>query len=458
MSPSNADNPSLSTATASARGQIVPGEGRGDVPASEAREEAIRLQPEALARSTLPPPEADVPEDLSTPALTLPINPRKRRRKFACKRAQKRKLEKKALNETGASQDTLSQVLSHGTAVEVDLDASELEAARGAHTGKPGKKENLGSQAERERQYSLEELLAQGFEHIEWDGRTPIPIVDRSGRIIAVLAGQPGSDYEQDLLEAFKLFSEAGEEAGLGQTAAGGRHKRGSFPAFNRGVTMGMGSPTPVALNPGLMSGILDRLVGAKAVRRMAAYQNGGFLPAFSLWAPRVHDEYKNAQNALRGRFPHLPDNFPGISDFAAAAFNLGGKVWTFKHRDFLNWPFGWCAITALGAFDPRRTAQLILWELKLVLNFPHGATVLIPSGVITHSNTPVATGDTRMSFTQYTAGAIFRWVENGCRTEKELQAADPQCWAGMQAGKDSAYIRRIHNFSTIEELMSRIQ
>ncbi|KAJ3912291.1 hypothetical protein F5877DRAFT_54259, partial [Lentinula edodes] len=116
------------------------------------------------------------------------------------------------------------------------------------------------------------------------------------------------------------------------------------------------------------------------------------------------------------------------------------------------------CAITALGAFDPRRTAQLILWELKFVLNFPHGATVLIPSGVITHSNTPVATGDTRMLFTQYTAGAIFRWVENGCRTEKELQAADPQCWAEMQAGKDSAYIRRIHNSSTIEELMSRIQ
>ncbi|KAJ4475163.1 hypothetical protein C8J55DRAFT_376362, partial [Lentinula edodes] len=153
-----------------------------------------------------------------------------------------------------------------------------------------------------------------------------------------------------------------------------------------------------------------------KAVRRMAAYQNA----AFSLWAPRMHDEYKNAQNTLRGRLPHLPDNFPGISDFAAAAFNLGGKVWTFKHQDFLNWPFGWCAITALGTFDPGRTAQLILWELKLVLNFPHGDTVLIPSGVITHSNTPVATGDTRMSFTQYTAGAIFHWVENGCRTEKE--------------------------------------
>ncbi|KAJ4472767.1 hypothetical protein C8J55DRAFT_390377, partial [Lentinula edodes] len=203
--------------------------------------------------------------------------------------------------------------------VEVDLDASELEAAQGAHTSKPGKKGSVGSQAERERQYSLEDLLAQGFEHIEWDGRTPIPIVDRSGHIIAVLAGQPGSDYEQDLLKAFKLFNEAGEEAGLGATAARGQHKQGSFPAFNRGVTMGMGSPTPVALNPSVMGGILDRLVGAKAVHRMAAYQN----VAFSLWAPCVHNEYKNVRNTLRDRLPHLPDNFPGVSDFAAAALNL---------------------------------------------------------------------------------------------------------------------------------------
>ncbi|KIK63680.1 hypothetical protein GYMLUDRAFT_133433, partial [Collybiopsis luxurians FD-317 M1] len=86
-------------------------------------------------------------------------------------------------------------------------------------------------------------------------------------------------------------------------------------------------------------------------------------------------------------------------------------------HRDFLNWPFGWCAITALGRFDPTRSAQLILWEFKLVIDFPHGATVLIPSAVVTHSNTPIAEGDVRTSFTQYTAGALFRWTENGFMT-----------------------------------------
>ncbi|KAJ3831280.1 hypothetical protein F5878DRAFT_667724 [Lentinula raphanica] len=157
----------------------------------------------------------------------------------------------------------------------------------------------------------------------------------------------------------------------------------------------------------------------------------------------------------MRDKLPHLPKNFPSTV-FTAAAFNLGGKVRTFKHRNSLNWAFGWCAITALGEFDPARSGQLILWELKLVLDFPAAATVLIPSAVITHSNTPIADGDTRMSFTQYTAGPIFRWVENGCRTEKEMQVMDPLSYAEMQTRKDTAYLRRLGNFSTVDELLEK--
>ncbi|KAJ3842091.1 hypothetical protein F5878DRAFT_530398 [Lentinula raphanica] len=283
--------------------------------------------------------------------------------------------------------------------------------------------------------------------------RTPTPVVDRAGRVASVLAGQPGADYARALDEVFELFEDAGRQAGLQAVSRQGPQKRGHFPAFNRGVTMGMGSSTPVALQTGFMSSTLDRLVGHQAVRRMAAYQDA----AFSLWAPRLYAEYQRTDKIMREKLPHLPRNFHSLV-FAAAAFNLGGKVWTFKHRDFLNWPFGWCAITALGRYDPTRTGQLILWELKLVVDFPPAATVLIPSAVITHSNTPVADGDAQMSFTQYTAGPIFRWVENGCRTEKELEIADPARYAEMQDSKDTAYLRRLGNFSTIDELLDRIE
>ncbi|KAJ3766631.1 hypothetical protein FB446DRAFT_653498 [Lentinula raphanica] len=362
-------------------------------------------------------------------------------------------MKRRANATSGPSIQTISQVLSHGVAIEADIDARAFDAAKGAHTGKPGTAKRLGSQSEIQGRYSVQELLDQGFEHIQWDGRVPIPILDNSGLIISVLAGQPGTDYGCDLDEVFNLFVQVGRDAGLKATNPLGPHKRGSFPAFTRGATMGMGSSTPVALNTGFMGSILDHLVGHKAVRRMAAYQDA----AFCLWAPRMHAEYEATSNAMRDRLPHLPRNFPSTV-FAAAAFNLGGKVWTFKHRDSLNWPFGWCAITAFGKFDPNRSAQLILWELKLVIDFPHAATVLIPSAVITHSNTPIADGDVRMSFTQYTAGPIFRWVENGCQTEKELCGADPERYDEMQARKETAYLRRLRNFSTVDELLDKIE
>ncbi|KAL0562366.1 hypothetical protein V5O48_019721, partial [Marasmius crinis-equi] len=123
--------------------------------------------------------------------------------------------------------------------------------------------------------------------------------------------------------------------------------------------------------------------------KRISGYQNA----AFKLWAPRLYGRYKTTADAVRhhSRTSHLPWNFSPENVFAAAAFNFGGKVRTFKHRDHLNWAFGWCAITALGEFNPKKSARLVLWEFKLVINFPPGSTVLIPSAVITHSNTRIA-------------------------------------------------------------------
>ncbi|KAJ3831189.1 hypothetical protein F5878DRAFT_549834 [Lentinula raphanica] len=185
-------------------------------------------------------------------------------------------------------------------------DAASLDSAKGAHTGKPGTAAKLGSQTEICREYQVQELLDRGFEHLSWDGRTPTPIIDPSGLIIGVLAGQPGTDYALSLQEVFELFTQAGQEAGLQAINHLGPHKRGDFPAFNRGSTMGMGSPTPVALQTGFMGPILDRLVAHKAVRRMAAYQDA----AFALWAPRLYAEYQRTTSGtlksyrLRGDYP----------------------------------------------------------------------------------------------------------------------------------------------------------
>jgi hypothetical protein len=50
---------------------------------------------------------------------------------------------------------------------------------------------------------------------------------------------------------------------------------------------------------------------------------------------------------------------------------------------------------------------------------------VLIPSAVIDHGNTPVQDGETRLSFAQYAAGGLFRWVAYGFQSAKALMATE---------------------------------
>lgn len=157
---------------------------------------------------------------------------------------------------------------------------------------------------------------------------------------------------------------------------------------------------------------------------------------AFQLWQPKVYNYYAENLDKLYERMPHLsPPIFPG-SVYPCAAFNFGDNVWCYKHRDVMNCPFGFCAITALGRFDATKGGHIILWEPKLVIEFPRGSTILIPSATITHSNIPVQEGDARTSFTQYCPGGIFRYVDNGFRTQEALKTEDPEEYERLEGLK----------------------
>ena len=150
---------------------------------------------------------------------------------------------------------------------------------------------------------------------------------------------------------------------------------------------------------------------------------NGSCHPAcFAAWVPDLYQYYVDHLRPLYARYPWLKHNFLN-SIFACASFNFGPMTCTFDHTDPGNLPFGWCAITALGKFDPTRGGHLVLWDLKLVIEFPPGSTVLIPSAALRHSNTAIQHGETCYSFTQYTAGGLFRWVDQGYQTSYSYYA-----------------------------------
>ncbi|KAJ7073290.1 hypothetical protein B0H15DRAFT_957355 [Mycena belliarum] len=328
------------------------------------------------------------------------------------------------------------------------LDAQTLPVAYGGYGAKV---EDAAESKGRTKARTLEELVRIGFKVVEWNGFDARPLVDARGRIFAVLAGQPrDAGWASAVERVYRVVSAEGTAASF--PAKMHHHRRGLFAAVNVGLSYGKGQRIPSRLLNPRYDLMLDRLLKNPDIDRMATFASA----AFSLWAPRLYRYYWDHKEALLQHLPQLRLNFPR-SVFSCATFNFGPNVWTFRHRDGQNVPFGWCGIQAAGPFDPTKGGHLVLWNLRLAVEFPPGALILVPSATIAHSNVPVQEGDYRISFTQYTAGGLMRYVDNGFRTEGELAAEDPEEFKRMAALKESRWEIGLGLLSTVDELLERI-
>lgn len=173
-----------------------------------------------------------------------------------------------------------------------------------------------------------------------------------------------------------------------------------------------------------------------------------------SLFSPKLYHHARGKLNDLYDNAPGLERLFPAdVSVFPTAAFNLGPNVWTYRHRDTSNLAYAWCAIQALGNFDPKKGGHLVLWELRLVVEFPPGALVLIPSATITHSNIPVAEGDARSSFTQYMPGGLFRWVDYGHCLVEDCKSRNPELYREQLDARPHKWQMGLDLLTTVDEL-----
>ncbi len=145
------------------------------------------------------------------------------------------------------------------------------------------------------------------------------------------------------------------------------------------------------------------------------------------MFAPRMYKTYGRVLDEVLGRDELLRRNFKN-NNFAAMTINLGPQTVTYRHLDHLNVPWGWCAITAFGNYNPKIGGHLILWNLGIAIEFPPGATIAIPSAIIKHSNVGIGEGERRYSLTQYTAGGLVRWVEGGFQLQKTASRSNTQC------------------------------
>ncbi|KAF8194572.1 hypothetical protein BJ912DRAFT_847793 [Pholiota molesta] len=311
------------------------------------------------------------------------------------------------------------------------------------------------------RTYTLAELLGpMEFKLLKWDGRTPHSLLDKAGRICAVLAGRPHDITWDDVARNASEHMTACHVAGTATRAFScdeDTHRRGQFFNLPVGVSYGGGQRLPGNLVLSTKKqAIADELLTDRNIVRIAGFQSN----CFSFYFPKIYHEYWRNLGLLYRQLPTLQANFPNISIFSACTFNLGPTTATKVHTDSANVAYGICAITALGDFDPTLGGHIILFDLGLVIQFPPGSTVLIPSALFRHGNTPIIGSNvTRQSFTQYCAGGIFRWVQYGFQTAASLVSSFPTAAEGkaQKAKIDGDFASRkaaaLGLFSTIESL-----
>ncbi|KAF7319240.1 hypothetical protein HMN09_00261400 [Mycena chlorophos] len=257
----------------------------------------------------------------------------------------------------------------------------------------------------------LEEALRLGFSYDEWDGLKSCTQTVKDE--LAVLCGQPRDEkWDTEVAEAGAnlMKSLSAQLSPLDPSATNDAQqtpkknkkrrkkkrsvRRGDHRAETVGVGMGNGRTEP----GNFRNNDEDAAVLETLLRRP--------------WTP------------LFERYPWLRRIFErNVSVFPSCTFNFGPQTVTIPHLDLLNLAWGWCFITALGWFDPNKGGHLILWDLKRIVRFPPGSSIAIPSALLRHSNAAIQQGETRYSFTQFAAGGLFRFVENGFELNESVRA-----------------------------------
>ena len=290
-----------------------------------------------------------------------------------------------------------------------------------------------------------------------------------TGTAVVVCVGRPEDpSYDQACANTHEALCSAGMDAG---PTAAVNPKRGRFPALNAGLCYGHGPPKPYNLQNRGHEELVQQLLDNPNIQRLAHAQSGGsssssppflfvfllcLLAALHLYHPKIYQHFHRRIVAVRRHCPTLVPNF-ARSVFCTCALNLGPEVVTHGHRDAMNCAYGFCVVTGLGKYNPRKGGHLVIKELRLIVEFPPGGQIILPSAVFEHGNTGIQQGETRTSFTQYSPGALFRYVDNGFRTENEFREQNPTEYADMVARKPLRWKMGLGLWSRTSEILAGI-
>ncbi|KAL0571199.1 hypothetical protein V5O48_010764 [Marasmius crinis-equi] len=286
------------------------------------------------------------------------------------------------------------------------------------------------------------------WNYVKWDGSHALVVVDEEDRIfLAGLKKVKDPEFDQHMDDVALLLEDT-RTTKLVIKRQDTSHLRGEgFVAAATGWSMGQGQQK-VTHTAGKHEFVMQQLIEQPCMKRLASAQDAGF----ACWSYKNYRLYKESMDELKSTIADFKPNFER-SNFACITCNFGPQVCTSCHNDAKNCPHSMCAITAVGVFDPMKGGHLVLPDLKIILEFPSGCTILLPSAILRHQNTPVQPGETRYSVTQYSAGGIFRFQEYGNRTEEQLRHQDPSLYEKVMSERKGRWRKMADMFVTLDEV-----
>ncbi|KAF7965063.1 hypothetical protein HWV62_698 [Athelia sp. TMB] len=312
------------------------------------------------------------------------------------------------------------------------------------------------------RVWTLRELRRKGYKVYKWDGRKPVAILDDENRIVAVLAGRPSAkpgqpdDWDAVAVGLERAIAKLRRSCTLRKGDK--KHRRGAHPARAFGISHGGGQtarlPHPSVL--GLQTAGNEKAFKTFRRNRFVQRVAGFGSSAFSCFAPKLYSRYCDYFTRLLEHDAALKGgwNFEN-SIFPTTTVNFGPNAVCFDHLDYANAAVGWCAVTSVGDYDPVRGGHLVLFDIDTIIEFPPGSTILIPSSVMRHGNTPIQAGETRAGITQYAAGALFRWVDNGFMSAEDTS---DEVKARMAAEAPGRFRKLLDLYSTLDSLANDVK
>ncbi|KAL0564088.1 hypothetical protein V5O48_017968 [Marasmius crinis-equi] len=248
------------------------------------------------------------------------------------------------------------------------------------------------------------------WQYVQWDGSRALLLVDEHEHIfVAGLKTIKDPALVKEISQVANALEEARTKKLVVKPGADCHLRGQGFVAAATGWSMGQGQQK-VTHTAGQHEKVMQELIREPCMKRLASMQDAGF----ACWSFKNYAYYKASMDQLKSTIPGFKPNFER-SNFACITCNFGPQ--------------------------------------HVILEFPPACTILLPSVILRHENTPVQANETRYSVTQYSAGGIFRYQEYGNRTEEQLRHQDKVLYEKVMGERSERWARMLDMFVTLEDV-----